>query len=262
MLRKLRSRSTYANVVATWRCSWRWEPAPPTRPTPSFSADIVDGEVKSVDIGNNEIGSSDVKDNSINTFDVHSFLGADVVDGSLTGADMANNSSARHRPRSTGLSPQRQQKDHRATLQGSDVAANTLTGDDINESSLNLPQHPTTATFAGVTAGQLDGTFTKFASKTCRRGARGHRRADGCEQAFGLSVPHPIPWTSSCANFRNGSGFIGGAARPQGHPRKTTTTKVSLSMNGGALGTRRRWRGEPLVCQAGGRQRHRRLRPR
>jgi hypothetical protein len=58
-----------------------------------FSADIVDGEVKSIDIGNNEIGSSDVKDNSINTFDVHSFLGVDIADGTVTSADVADTSS-------------------------------------------------------------------------------------------------------------------------------------------------------------------------
>ena len=57
-----------------------------------FSADIVDGQVKSVDIGNGEVNSADVKDQSLTTFDVSTFLGADVVDGTLTGADIGDGS--------------------------------------------------------------------------------------------------------------------------------------------------------------------------
>ena len=88
MLRKLRSRLTYANVMATLGVFIALGGTAYAVNTVG-SSDIIDGEVKSVDIGNNEIGSSDVKDNSINTFDVHSFIGADVVDGSLTAADLA-----------------------------------------------------------------------------------------------------------------------------------------------------------------------------
>jgi hypothetical protein len=88
MLRKLRSRLSYANVVATMALFVAVGTGGAYAANTVFSTDIVDGEVKSVDIGNNEIGSADVKDNTINTFDVHSFLGVDVVDETLTGADI------------------------------------------------------------------------------------------------------------------------------------------------------------------------------
>jgi hypothetical protein len=88
MLRKLRSRLTYANVVATLALFVAVGTGGAYAANTVFSTDIVNGEVKSVDIGDNEIGSADVKDNTINTFDVHSFLGVDVVDGTLTGADV------------------------------------------------------------------------------------------------------------------------------------------------------------------------------
>jgi hypothetical protein len=87
MLGKLQSRLTYANVMATLGVFIALGGTAYAVNTVG-SADIIDGEVKSVDIGNNEIGSNDVKDNSINTFDVHSFLGVDVVDGSLTAKDV------------------------------------------------------------------------------------------------------------------------------------------------------------------------------
>ncbi len=91
MLRRLSSRLTYANVVATMALFVALGGSAYAVNTVR-STDIVDGEVKSVDIGNNEIGSGDIKDNSVNTFDVHSFLGADVADETLTGADIATGS--------------------------------------------------------------------------------------------------------------------------------------------------------------------------
>lgn len=91
MMRKLSSRLTYANVMATLGVFIALGGSAYAVNTVR-STDIVDGEVKSVDIGNNEIGSADVKDNSLNTFDVHSFIGADVVDESLTGFDIGNRS--------------------------------------------------------------------------------------------------------------------------------------------------------------------------
>ena len=94
MLRRLSSRLTYANVMATLGVFIASAGAP-TPPTPSFSSDIIDGQVKSVDIGNGEVNSADVKDQSLTTFDVSTFLGADVVDNTLTGADI-NESHPQH----------------------------------------------------------------------------------------------------------------------------------------------------------------------
>jgi hypothetical protein len=114
MLRKLRSRLTYANVVATMALFVAVGTGGAYAANTVFSADIVDGEVKSIDIGQNEIGSADVKDNSINTFDVHSFLGVDVVDESLTGFDIQDNS-----------------------LEGGDIGANSIDSDELVDATLD-----------------------------------------------------------------------------------------------------------------------------
>jgi hypothetical protein len=226
MLRKLSRRLSYANVMATLGVFIALGGSAYAIDTVR-STDIVDGEVKSVDIGNNEVGSADVKDNSLNTFDVHSFLGADVVDGSLTGADIASNSVGGADLVGGSVTGA---KITDATLSGADVDNNTLTGDDINEASLNLPQNPTTATFAGVTAGPLASTFTKVASKQLPAGSWAIVATANMHSAF--PIDSDVVDEFVC-ELRNGSGFIGGAA-----DRRVTAeddnVKVSLSMNGGA----------------------------
>jgi hypothetical protein len=136
------------------------------------STDIIDGQVKSVDVGDGEINSADVKDQSLTTFDVSTFLGADVVDGTLTGADISDNSIGVDDIGSQQVGPDEVindsllQSDIRSgavsndevldnTLISADVNDNSLTGADINEATLNLPQTPTTTTFASA-VGQLD----------------------------------------------------------------------------------------------------------
>ena len=86
MLRRLSSRLTYANVVATMALFVALGGSAYAVNTVR-STDIVDGEVASVDIKNQDIVSADVKDQSLTTFDVSTFLGADVVDGTLTAKD-------------------------------------------------------------------------------------------------------------------------------------------------------------------------------
>ncbi len=88
MLRRLRSRLTYANVMSTIAVFVALATGTAYAANTVFSTDIVDGQVKSVDVGNGEILSADVKDQSLTTFDVSTFLGADVVDNTLTGADV------------------------------------------------------------------------------------------------------------------------------------------------------------------------------
>jgi hypothetical protein len=87
MLAKLRSRLTYANVMATLGVFIALGGTAYAVNTVG-STDIIDGQVKSVDVGDNEINSADVKDQSLSTFDVHTFLGVDVVDNTLTGDDV------------------------------------------------------------------------------------------------------------------------------------------------------------------------------
>jgi hypothetical protein len=79
VLRKLRARLTYANVVATLALIVAVGGTSAYAANTIRSSDIVDGEIL----------SADVKDQSLTTFDVSTFLGADVVDGTLTSADVA-----------------------------------------------------------------------------------------------------------------------------------------------------------------------------
>jgi len=110
------------------------------------STDIIDGQVKSVDVGDGEIGSADVKDGSLNTFDVHSFIGEDVIDGTLTSADIQNNSLGNGDFLDQSVDSRvvandsLLQSDIRAgAVTNDEVLDNTLTGADVNESTLNLP---------------------------------------------------------------------------------------------------------------------------
>jgi hypothetical protein len=92
MLRKLRSRLTYANVVATLALIVAVGGTSAYAANTINSTDIVDGQVKSVDVGDAEIKSADVKDQSLTTFDISTMLGVDVVDETLTGADIDDGS--------------------------------------------------------------------------------------------------------------------------------------------------------------------------
>jgi hypothetical protein len=112
MLAKLRSRLTYANVMATLGVFIALGGTAYAVNTVN-SSDIVDGQVKSVDVGDAEIKSADVKDESLTTFDVSTFLGADVVDESLTGNDIAPN-----------------------TIQGGDIALNAIDSNGVRDGSL------------------------------------------------------------------------------------------------------------------------------
>ena len=82
MLRKLRARLTYANVMSTVAVFVAVGTGGAYAANTVFSTDIVDGQVK----------SADVKDQSLTTFDVSTFLGADLVDNTLTSRQLATDS--------------------------------------------------------------------------------------------------------------------------------------------------------------------------
>jgi hypothetical protein len=222
------------------------------------SSDIIDGEVKSIDIGQGEVGSADVKDNSLNTFDVHSFLGVDVVDGTLTGADIANESIGAADIGSQQVGPDEVindsllQSDIRAGAVTSDevldfslgngdfltgsvdsrvATDNSLTGTDINEATLNLPQTLTTATFAGAPALSLPfpRAYAKVSSKNVPAGSYAVMATINAHN--GINAGDHI--VELICELRNGNDFIGGATDrqpvPDGHK-----VQMSLSMNGGA----------------------------
>ena len=70
MLRKLRSRLTYANVMATLGAVRRAAAAPPTRSTPSAAPTSSTARSSPSTSATARSARADVKDNSLNTFDV------------------------------------------------------------------------------------------------------------------------------------------------------------------------------------------------
>jgi hypothetical protein len=214
------------------------------------SADIIDGEVKAPDIAANAVDSARVRDNTLNTFDVHSFIGEDVIDGTLTSADIQNFSlgngdfldgSVDGRVATdnslTGADIQNGQIGQvdlgDGIVNSAKVADNSLTGTDINESTLNLPQTPTTATFAGCSGCggfNNDGSFSRYVSKTLPAGSWAVVATANIATPPDDDVGGPL---DTVCELRNGSAYIGGAT----DSRMNTTgasVKSSLSMNGGA----------------------------
>jgi hypothetical protein len=115
-----------------------------------------------------------------------------------------------------------------STFLGADVVDNTLTGADINESTLSLPP-TTTATFAGPSNPPiyLDDAFIKVAAKNLPAGSY------AITATANIRVVNFDGVRDAVCELRNGSGFIGGAtdARPA---LLNNHVSISLSMNGGA----------------------------
>ncbi len=103
-MRKLRSRLTYANVMATLAFFIAVAGGTAYAANTIFSSDIVNGEVKSVDIGNGEVTAADLASDSVNggklradsTASRHvvnnSLKSEDVLDGSIGSADITDQS--------------------------------------------------------------------------------------------------------------------------------------------------------------------------
>ena len=100
MLANLRSRMTYANVMATIAVFVAVSTGGAYAANTVFSTDIVDGEVKTPDIANQAVAASQLKaaavttnklaDNAVTTQKVKDddLTGADVLDNALKGADI------------------------------------------------------------------------------------------------------------------------------------------------------------------------------
>jgi hypothetical protein len=136
MLRNIRTRVTYANVVATLALFIALATGGAYAANTIYSSDIVDGEVKSIDIedgstdpnlankgiqtadlGLGSVNSPKIKDGAIKIQDLgpNDTDSSKVVDNSLTGADISDGS-----------------------LTGADVNDNSLTAADINEELLSV----------------------------------------------------------------------------------------------------------------------------
>jgi hypothetical protein len=176
------------------------------------SRDVTNESLTGADVTNATLDGNDVRDSSLTGADVApgGLHGTDVADGSLVDLDIANES-----------------------LTGGDIKNDRLTGDDINESTLNLPQNPTTATFAGVTPDvnfPNNGTMAKVASKNLSAGSYaliGTMNSASYYPYGGDQVREDV------CELRNGTGFIGGA-----HDRRVIPNgdfvKRTLTMTGGA----------------------------
>ena len=104
MLRKLRPRLTYANVVSTLCLFLVVAGGTAYAANTVFSTDIVDGEVKTADLASPAVTNNKLAANSVTTGKVvNESLGAldlgagsvgtsEVTDNSLTGADVAESS--------------------------------------------------------------------------------------------------------------------------------------------------------------------------
>ena len=90
MIRKLRAHLSYANVVATLGLFIALATGTAYAANTVFSADIVDGQVKTVDLANGAVAVAKLADGSINGDKIkdETLLGRDIQDNSLRGADI------------------------------------------------------------------------------------------------------------------------------------------------------------------------------
>jgi hypothetical protein len=222
LLQRARPRSAY-DVMAAIACFGVLAGGTAYAANTIGSTDIIDGQVKSVDVGDGEILSADVKDQSLTTFDVSTFLGADVADGTLTGADLQDESVTRDDIQNFTLG-------NGDFLDGSVdtrvVTNNSLTGSDIDESSLSVPQALTEATFTGIPLPPvyLGASFVEVAGRDLPAGSYAISATASTDKTVGT-----VSTTTTC-DLRNGTAFIGEAFVSD----TEKGTKQTLSMNGGA----------------------------
>ncbi len=218
MLRKLKSRVSYANVMSSIAVFAVLAGGTAYAAGGTIhSSDIVDGEVKSVDVGDGEVKSADVKDESLTTFDISTMLGADVVDGSLTGADIQDGSL-----NSADLANN--------SVSGSKVSDNSLTGADIDESTLNLAPVSTT-TFANFQGPKAVSTLVPIMDKTVPAGSWAVtatvNSSVGTESHSGDVTRDVV-----CSLRDGGLHFLGGATDRRTAPAGQAA-KRTLTMTGG-----------------------------
>jgi hypothetical protein len=195
------------------------------------SADIKNASLDGGDLKQNTIGSGRIIDNTIQGIDVKnaSLTGADVVDNSIGVADIGSQQVASDEVLNDSLL----QSDIRAgAVTGDEVLDNSLTGTDINESTLNLPQTPTTTTFASA-VGQLD-PDNQFGANVGLKfvPAGSYSVVATVHMWVGGPSSGDRVGTAYC-ELRNGNGFIGGATDRRVVPEDDQIDR-SLTVTGGA----------------------------
>jgi len=164
-------------------------------------ANIIDESLTGADIKNGAVSGGEVTNESLTTADIKNFsLGnGDFLTGSV---------------------------DSRAATD------NSLTGTDINESTLNMPP-TTTATFAGRgnVPVAVDGAFTKVTSKSLPAGSYAIA-ATATVQMDTPAVLKTYYLDTGCELRDTNGAFIGGGRDRRNWPTGQITI-VSVSMNGG-----------------------------
>jgi len=104
----LRSHLTFANVISVVALVFALGGTSAYAANTIFSADIVDGEVKTADLAASAVTNGKLADSAVGT--------GKIIDGTITGADL-----------------------HDGAVNSDKVADNALTGQDIDESTLHVP---------------------------------------------------------------------------------------------------------------------------
>jgi len=113
----MRKHLTYANVMSTLAALFALTGGVAYAANTVFSADIVDGQVRTADLAANAVNSSKIADGQVTE--------ADIGQGAVNTAELRNDVVTA-------------QKVANESLVGNDVAANTLKGADIDESTLDI----------------------------------------------------------------------------------------------------------------------------
>ncbi len=152
----------------------------------------------------------------------------DIIDGQVKSVDIGNNEIQSGDVKDNSINT----FDVHSFL-GVDVVDNTLTGADINESTLNLPQTPTTATFAGQGNVQLDNNdqFTTIVTRNLPAGSYAIAATANIQTANTVNVAEGS-YEAFC-ELRNHSGAFIGGGRDRRHSPFNAPSTMSLSMNGG-----------------------------
>jgi hypothetical protein len=169
--------------------------------------------IRSGDIVDNEITTTDVRDDSLG---FGGLFHQDLAAGSVRGSEIENFSIG-NGELITGSADTRAATD------------NSLTGADINESTLNLPARNIVV---AVTPVGLDNAFTRVASRVLSAGSYSLTATVNLRLEGAFIGGTNAPRDAQC-ELRNGADFIGGAVDAR-NTRSLETTNVSLAMNGGA----------------------------
>jgi hypothetical protein len=132
MRQRIRSRLTYANVMATIAVFLVLSGGTAVALNGSntvFSDDIVNGEVKNADIGSNAVGSGKIVDGSVQ--------GVDIFDGTVDSPDILDGAVGNHDVRKNAITSGKVQD---GSLTGADMQDGSLTGYDVANNSLGGQQ--------------------------------------------------------------------------------------------------------------------------